>query len=449
VGVVKNAVAGLGFDQDAPMVTFPIDVFLIESDLTPVENGKQRFLDGLLEWKPASDSTGIRNTEMIDLDVEDYEQAVVKTNNLFLMNLWSDGLPLIPPTTKRVDWILEGTDRPRDEQVGKFMPRGGIVTVETVAISLAMAGGRPEYLPVLLAAVETILEPEMDHDKWQSTSGMTFPVVVVNGPIAKEIRLNSGFGMMGPNPQAPAGGSIGRALRLMQQNVGGALPGTGTMAIFGAMRYTNAVIAEAEALMPESWDPHGTEVHGFARGTNSVSVFVATGGNNIIRRGTGKETLEVEAHDSLRRVATYMQTANPHFVRGWHGGSAGAVILSPVVARQLSEQGWTKDKIREFLWERSKLPKDMVVESGLEQWIRSSTDPVAAAAEIDPVWPICETPDGIILLVGGGAHPTHNFWLQGNAKTIGKRLIDTPKNWVDLLKQADVDIGCADDMCII
>ena len=200
MGVVKNAVAGLGFDQDAPMVTFPIDVFLIESDLAPVEKDKQKFIDGLLDWLPAADTKGIRNAEMIDLDVDDYESAVVKTNNLFLTNLWADGLPVIPPTTDKVDWILQGTDRSRDEQIGKFMPRGGIVTVETVAVALAMSGGRPEYLPVLLAAVETILQPGMDHDKWQSTSGMTFPVIIVNGPIAKDIRLNSGFGMMGPNP---------------------------------------------------------------------------------------------------------------------------------------------------------------------------------------------------------------------------------------------------------
>jgi hypothetical protein len=445
---VKNAVAGLGFDQDAPMVTFPIDVFLVESDLTPVEQGKKSFFDGLLNWKPAADTKGIRNAEMIDLNVDDYEEAVAKTNNLFLTNLWGDGLPLLPPTKKKVDWILKGTDRSRDEMVGKFMPRGGIVTVETVAISLAMAGGRPEYLPVMLAAVETILQPCMDHDKWQATSGMTFPVIVVNGPIAKDIRLNSGFGLMGPNPQQPAGGSIGRAIRLMQQNVGGAVPGTGTMAIFGAMRYTNVVIAEAEDVLPEGWEPHGTEWHGFERGTNSVSVFVATGGSNMIRRGYGKETLEVEAKDSLRRVATYLQTANPHFIRGWNNGSAGAVIISPVVAKQLAEQGWDKKRIREFLWEHSKVSKDVVVESGLKQWIEASTDPVSAAADIDP-WPISRIPDGIMLLVAGGAHPTHNFWLQGNAVTVGKCLVEQPKGWEGLLKDAERALGCADEMCLI
>lgn len=429
-------------------MSFPIDIFLIESDLLPVEKAKQLFIDGFVSWSASIDKIGIRNAEMIELEAPDYENALVMTNNLFVKNLWADGLPIIPPTCEKVDWILQGTGRARDEYIGKFLPRGGILTVETVAVALAMAGGRPEYLPVLIAAVEAILEPGMDHDKWQSTSGMTFPVVVVNGPIAREIRINSGFGLMGPSPKAPSGGIIGRAIRLMQQNVGGALPGLGTMAIFGAMRYTNVVIAEAEEMYPNDWDLHSTEWHGMPRGTNSVSVFIATGGANIIRRGTGKETLDVEAEDSLRRIATYMQTANPHYIRGWSGGTAGALIISPVVAEQLSSLGWSKIKIKEFLWEHTKIKKDIVISSGLEQWIRASTDPVARAASIDP-WPICRSPDGIMLLVAGGKHPTHNFWLQGNALTVGKKIVETPPKWGELLEQANRDLGCADDICSV
>ena len=168
-------------------MSFPIDIFLIESDLLPVEKAKQLFIDGFVSWSASIDKIGIRNAEMIELEAPDYENALVMTNNLFVKNLWADGLPIIPPTCEKVDWILQGTGRARDEYIGKFLPRGGILTVETVAVALAMAGGRPEYLPVLIAAVEAILEPGMDHDKWQSTSGMTFPVVVVNGPIAREI----------------------------------------------------------------------------------------------------------------------------------------------------------------------------------------------------------------------------------------------------------------------
>ena len=153
-------------------------------------------------------------------------------------------------TRERVEWILEGTERPRQQMLGKVLPRGAIATVESCAIALAMAGGRPEYLPVLIAAVEAFLDPLSDSEHMQADSAGAFPVVIVNGPIAAQIRLNTTFGCLGPDPQRPAGGSIGRALRLMQQNLGGALPGVGAMAMWGAMRYTNAVFGEHTSKIP-------------------------------------------------------------------------------------------------------------------------------------------------------------------------------------------------------
>ena len=110
-----------------------------------------------------------------------------------------------------------------------------------------MAGGRPEYLPVLVAAVEAFLDPESGSEQLQAASGSAFP----GGDRQRADRpgrsgSTAGFGCLGPDPQHPAGASIGRALRLMQQNVGGALPGVGTMANYGGLRYTNVVFAEDE-----------------------------------------------------------------------------------------------------------------------------------------------------------------------------------------------------------
>jgi hypothetical protein len=271
---MKNAVSGLGLAPDAAMVTFPIDMFLPGSDLSAVTARRKEFYNGLTKWQ-SDFAQAAGGSKMLSVEGATYEDALQKANNLLLTNLWGDGLPLWPATQERVDWILRGSALPRDHVLGKFPPRGGITTVELCAVALAMAGGRPEYLPVLIAAVDACLDSEALFDQLQATSGGPFPVVIVNGPVAKDIRLNSGFGCLGPDPQRPAGASIGRALRLLQQNAGGALPGIGTMAIYGAMRYTNAVFAEDEASLPEGWQPHGTRRHGFAPGTNSVSVFFA------------------------------------------------------------------------------------------------------------------------------------------------------------------------------
>src|SRR6185503_7936103 len=246
---MKNALSGLGLGPDAAMVTFPIELFLPGSDIAPVEARKREFYNGLTRW--TSDLAGDAGGEipMVSVRGATFEDALVRANNLMIANQWGDGLPLWPATRERVEWILRGSTLPRAHVLGTFPPRGGVATVEICAIALAMAGGRPEYLPVLVAAVEACLVAD-GFDQLQATSGGPFPAVIVNGPIAKQIRLNSGFGLLGPDPQRPAGASIGRALRMLQQNVGGALPGVGTMAIFGAMRYTNAVFAEDEEGLP-------------------------------------------------------------------------------------------------------------------------------------------------------------------------------------------------------
>ena len=449
VGVTRNAMAGLGFDQDVSMVVFPIDPFLVDSDISPIGEALQDFADGLTTWKPAANEIGVKSPPLVAIEANGYEAAVDKMNRQFLINTWGDGLPLNPPSAERVDWILSGTDMARDEIVGKFMPRGGVATVETIAVSLAMAGGRPEYLPVLIAAVDGFLDPGLEHDKVQATSGSTYPVIIVNVPIADEIRLNSGFGLLGPDPQHPAGASIGRALRLLQQNVGGALPGVGTMSIFGGMRYTNAVFAEDEAGLPDDWDTVARTQFGFENGENAVTVVVATGASNIVRRGVGKETAAVEAEQGLRRVASYLGSSNPHYTWGHAEGTPGVLLMPRVVARQMNNLGWDKARIKKFLWENSKIPWAEVEESGLKQWIEAAPHPDTVASSGEDPWAICRKPEQLILTVAGGEHPTHNFWMQAASAQIAGRKIGLPENWDALINTADDELGPRGEMCVI
>ncbi len=435
---MRNAVSGVGLAPDAAMVTFPIPMFLPGSDLSSLQARKREFYDGLTRWK-SEFAQAAGSAKLIAVEGATYEDALVKANSLLLANLWGDGLPLWPATKSRVDWILRGSALPRTHVLGKFPPRGGITTLETCAIALAMAGGRPEYLPVLTAAVEACLEAE-GFDQLQATSGGPFPAVIVNGPIAKQIRLNSGFGLLGPDPQRPAGASIGRALRLLQQNVGGALPGVGTMAIFGAMRYTNAVFAEDEDGLPPGWLPHATHRHGFAPGTNSVSVVFASGVTNVRRRGAKKESPEEDALNGMWRMADFMRTPNLAALAGWEKGTPGIMMLPPIVARRMAELGWTQDSIREFLWENSRIPMDQMRRAGAPAWIEIDANPVTRASlSLDP-WPICQKPDNIVLLVAGGGHPTHSYWLQAHAPSVPGRVIRTPETFEQLLAEANRDL---------
>ena len=436
---MKNAVSGVGLAPDAAMVTFPIPMFLPGADLSSLKARKREFYDGLTRWK-SEFAQAAGSAKLLAVEGASYEDALIKANNLLLTNLWGDGLPLWPATKERVDWILRGSALPRTHVLGKFPPRGGITTLETCAIALAMAGGRPEYLPVLTAAVEACLEAE-GFDQLQATSGGPFPAVIVNGPIAKQIRLNSGFGLLGPDPQRPAGASIGRALRLLQQNVGGALPGVGTMAIFGAMRYTNAVFAEDEEGLPPGWQTHATQRHGYAPGTNSVSVVFANGVTNVRRRGAKKETPEEDALNGMWRMADFMRAPNLAALAGWEKGTPGIMMLAPIVARRMAELGWTQNSIREFLWKNSRIPMDQMKRAGAPAWIDIDANPVTRASiNLDP-WPICQKPDNIVLVVAGGGHPTHSHWLQAHSPSVPGRIIRVPETFEQLLAEADEDLG--------
>jgi hypothetical protein len=292
---------------------------------------------------------------------------------------------------------------------------------------------------VLVAAVEAFLDPAAKSDMLQSTSGAPFPVVIVNGPIAKQVRLNSGFGCLGPDPQHPAGASIGRALRQMQQNLGGALPGVGTMAIWGAMRYTNVVFAEDEDGLPPGWTTHAAERHGYAPGTNSISLTFATGAANVQRRGAGKETEEEDALQGLFKIAGFLAAPHMHYLTGYETGTPGVVMISSVVAGTLARLGWDKRKMREFLWQNSKIPMAQLRRAGAPGWINiASSASARASIDLDP-WPITAKPDNIVIVVSGGGHPSHAQWLQGFSNGVIGREIALPSGFEQLLAQADRD----------
>jgi hypothetical protein len=439
---MTNAVSGLGLAPQAAMVTFPIELFLPGSDISSVEARKAEFYAGLTRWAPAGTEAGGNgaDTPTVSVSGATYESALTTANHLMLANQWGDGLPLWPPTRERVEWILRGAPFARAHVLGTFPPRGGVATVEICAIALAMAGGRPEYLPALVAAVDAFLDPVSGSEQLQAASGSAFPVVIVNGPMGARIRLNSGFGCLGPDPQRPAGASIGRALRLMQQNVGGARPGVGTMANYGGLRYTNVVFAEDEANLPAGWMPHATERHGFAAGTSSISLAFANGATNIRRRGAKKETPEEDALQGMHRMADFMRVPNLAGLAGYEHGTPGILMIPGVVAQTMARLGWTKRSMREFLWEHSRIPAANLRRAGGHAWIEIDASKVARdSGALDP-WPITASPDNFVILVAGGGHPTNSYWLQGYSPGVIGRRIQLPAGFDQLLAEADRDL---------
>lgn len=158
----------------------------------------------------------------------------------FLTKPWSDGFPVVTPTEERVQRMLQGTHRDPDEFLGNIPLTMGPATVRTVAIHAAMAGCKPEYLPVILGAIPIMLRKEFNLNGVQATLGPSAPLMIVNGPYAKQIGIHGGNGCFGPGFRANA--TIGRAIRLMLLNLGGGVPGVGSATVFGTpLRYTACI----------------------------------------------------------------------------------------------------------------------------------------------------------------------------------------------------------------
>jgi hypothetical protein len=185
---------------------------------------------------------------------------------------WSDGMPVVPPTEERVLEMLDGTARPPGEIIGIMPPNLVPCTVEKVAINAVMAGCRPEYLPVVLAAVETALTPVFGLHGVLATTNACTPVVMVNGPIARAIGMNAKGNVFGQGNRANA--SIGRTLQLVVRNVGGGRPGEIDRSVFGSPAKYSFCFAEDED--DPRWESYAVSL-GYSSGQSTVTVFPGDG----------------------------------------------------------------------------------------------------------------------------------------------------------------------------
>ncbi|MBI3376000.1 MAG: thioredoxin family protein [Betaproteobacteria bacterium] len=185
---------------------------------------------------------------------------------------WSDGLPVVPPTDVRVLRMLQGTTRASDEVLGSIPPNLAECTVEKVAINAVMAGCKPEYMPVVLAALEAALEPVFTLHGLLATTYFSSPIIIVNGPVAKRIGMNSGLNALGQGNRANA--TIGRALQLIVRNVGGGRPGEVDRATLGGPGKYTFCFAEDES--DPGWEPLSVS-RGFAPGASTVTLFQGEG----------------------------------------------------------------------------------------------------------------------------------------------------------------------------
>jgi len=248
---------------------------------------------------------------------------------------WSDGLPVVPPTPARVWRMLQGTNRPPDEVVGVIPPNQNACTVEKVAINAVMAGCKPEYMPVVLAAVEAALQDAFCMHGVLATTYHVGPVVIVNGPITKQIGMNSGINALGQGNRGNA--TIGRALQLVIRNIGGGRPGEVDRAAMGNPGKYTFCFAEREADSP--WESLAVE-RGFAADDSTVTLFAGDGVHPIMDQlSRTPESLARSFAMALRGVC------HPKAAQG----SDAILLVCPEHARTFREAGWSKARLIEAL----------------------------------------------------------------------------------------------------
>lgn len=315
-------------------------------------------------------------------------------NRFFRACGWSDGLPAVPPTVERVEAMLEHARRPRDEIVAAVAPAFGGATAGIIAANAVMAGCEPEYLPVVIAAIEALADPAFNLQGIQATTNPAAPWLVINGPIAQHLGINSGVNCLGQGTWANA--TIGRAVRLILQNVGGALPGEMDRATHGQPGKYSFCCAENEAENP--WEPLHVE-RGFARDCSTVTVIGASGTLNMNSHAKN-------AADLLQAIA---QCVAFPLSNDYYFGGEPWIVLSPEHADILKRDGLGKPEIKRRLWEMSRLPAARLPakDRARVEHIRRSELGVISA---DTLVPAAPSADGIGIVVAGGPG-THSVYI--------------------------------------
>jgi hypothetical protein len=331
------------------------------------------------------------DTELLSRQIEigDSIEDVFKFYEMCCDNGWTDGLPVYPPVESAVREMLRYTDRDPQDIIGRIPPRNGLATVEKIAINAVMAGCRPEYLPVLIAAIGAMVEPQYNLYGRQTTTHPGAHLLVIHGPIRNELKVNCRHGVFGHGWRANA--TMGRALRLIMINVGGNKPGVTDMATHGHPGKYSYCMGEDEENSP--WSPFHTD-RGLSAETSAVTVVCAEAPHNINDQksttptrylGSAAATMAIIGGNGLYRSGL---------------PSEQMLVLPSETARWVSDEGWTKEAVRQFIFENARRPVRELRDRG--GWDMAPFAPGVDPNDDDCMVPIVGRVEDLLIMVAGG-----------------------------------------------
>lgn len=327
----------------------------------------------------------------------------------------TDGLPVVPPTEARVRAMLDATPKPADDVVARVPPNFGAATVEKVAVNAVMAGCRPDYLPVVIAGVQAMCDERANLHGVQGTTHTATPLFIVNGPVRGRLDVNCAAGVFGSGWRANA--TIGRALRLIMLNLGGARPGEIDKSTMGHPGKYTYCIGEYEEENP--WEPLHVE-HGFAAGQSTVSVYCCDAPQCVSNHGS-------------RSAAGILDTIGASMAVGWSDKTYLAgnhlIVLGPEHARSLAGDGLSKADVKRYLFEHVRRPLGELLPGPdgseglnpdrLPDWLDATDDATRV--------PKVASADDVILVVAGGTAGRFSVHMCGWGGGAGlSRLVTVP-----------------------
>ena len=304
---------------------------------------------------------------------------------------WSDGLPVVPPLRHLVEAHVAASGLAADELIGEIPPAWGRATVERIAANTVMAGCRPEYVPAVIAALRALLAPTVGLHGFQCTTHVSAPLLIFNGPVRRALGIESGHNCFGQGFRANA--TIGRAVRLVMTNLGGAHPGGMDKATFGHPGKFTYCVAENEEESP--FPPYHVEA-GIPAERSAVTVFAAEAPHNVNNHHSN------DPQTLLRTVADTMATLGSN---NMYLASEYVVVLGVEHARIIAAAGWGRRHVQFFLYEHARRSIEELSIGGMHgpevernlwsRWIDRANPKERV--------PIVRVPDDVKIFVAGGA----------------------------------------------
>ncbi len=372
-----------------------------------IEAGVDAVIDDIVAalTKPLTDEEKSPKTKEVEkLPRIIFKGNLEEVNQFFYKRGWGDGLPIIPPTEEAVAEMLTGTDLPADHLVAKIIPRLGKATVEKIAINAVMGGALPTYMPLLITAVQALMDPKASFGTTEVSTGSWIPFYIINGPIRHDLNVNSGQGALSPGDIANA--AIGRSMGLIVKNIGGARKGIEDMGTFGNPGKYTMVVAENEEASP--WEPLHVE-HGFNKEDSAVTLSFPMGYSPGMVYGSDAEGIMRGLISNIRARSL-------------------TLFLQPQHANSMAEGGWTKKEIASFIHQYARIP---AYQSQIfyGNWGTTTVRPPLNA--MDPV-PVLGGPDMMRTIVAGGSGGLMVGMATGSIGWLTKK-VNLPANWKELV----------------